>query len=632
MSPERKPGTDGTFPGNKPWRTFRLSPVLYWTVPALVCALVHYRGFAAWFRADDFAWLAVGQHVRGIRGILSALFTPMAQGTFRPWSERAFFMLGFRLFGLDALPFRIVIFATQFANLALVAWIGTRLTGRRFAGFLAAVFWAVNNSVVEPLGWACVYNQVLCAFFLLLAFYFLLRYVETGNARYNVCQWIVFLLGFGAMELNALYPALAATYTFLSAREFFRRTWPLFVPSLAYFAAHLAFAAGDKNPDYAVHFTGAMLRALAKYWAWSVGPLYFRSSLDLPKWAIPAAVVVISVALLIFAVRRRAALFCVAWFVIAIAPVLPLRDHFTEYYPFIPVIGLCWLGGWACAEAWRSSAGARFAAVVLTAVYVLTVTPQTLAASDWNYRITVRVRDLVEGVARAHELHPTQTIMLDGADTTLFWNGILDRPFRLIGIDRLYLTPGSEQHIDAHPDLGDVREFVLPPDVAAKALDRDELVVYDARGPRLRNITSEYAGAPRDLGPPQRVDIASPLAAPLLGPEWYQPDGNHRWMPKRATVRIAGPSAAGQKLHLSGYCPAEQLRSGPLTISIAVDGLPLHPALIHPGENSFDLSFALPAAVGGKSAMQVTIEVGRTFQVAPDVRDLGLAFGVLEVR
>jgi len=30
--------------------------------------------------------------------------------------------------------------------------------------------------------------------------------------------------------------------------------------------------------------------------------------------------------------------------------------------------------------------------------------------------------------------------------------------------------------------------------------------------------------------------------------------------------------------------------------------------------------------------MQVTIEVARTFRVAPDVRDLGLAFGVVEVR
>ena len=91
-------------------------------------------------------------------------------------------MAGFSLFGLDALPFKIVVFATQFANLALVASIGARLTGSRAAGFFAAVLWVLNGSAIVPLGWICVYNQVLCGFFLLLAFHFLLRYIETGEA------------------------------------------------------------------------------------------------------------------------------------------------------------------------------------------------------------------------------------------------------------------------------------------------------------------------------------------------------------------------------------------------------------------------------------------------------------------
>src|SRR6185369_3599656 len=128
----------------------------------------------------------------------------------RPLSERAFFMAGFSLFGLDALPFKIVVFATQFANLALVASIGARLTGKRAAGWVAAVFWVLNSSANLPLGWVCVYNQVMCGFFLLLALHFLLRYLDTGVARYNRYQWAAFLLGFGALELNVVYPAVAA--------------------------------------------------------------------------------------------------------------------------------------------------------------------------------------------------------------------------------------------------------------------------------------------------------------------------------------------------------------------------------------------------------------------------------------
>src|SRR5580704_1952817 len=120
-----------------------LTRAAWWCGPALICLLIHWRGLASWFRADDFAWLA-------LRPSLHNLFAPMAQGTIRPWSDRLFFFAGFGLFGLDALPFHILVFATQFANLALAAWIGARLTGSRTAGFLAAVLWASSDTAVLP--------------------------------------------------------------------------------------------------------------------------------------------------------------------------------------------------------------------------------------------------------------------------------------------------------------------------------------------------------------------------------------------------------------------------------------------------------------------------------------------------
>jgi len=263
-------------------RSVRLASVAFWLGPPLLCLALYWRGFTAWFRADDFAWLGTGIYIQNFHDFLVAIFAPMAQGTIRPLSERAFFMAGFSLFGLDALPFKIVIFATQFANLALVASIGARLTGLRWAGFFAAIFWVLNASGIEPLGWSCVYNQVLCGFFLLLAFHFLLRYVETGERRYNLYQWAAFLLGFGALELNVVYPAIAACYMLLvgqalsaaKCREYFRAVLPMFAVSIAYVIVHYAAAPVQKTSGYAMHFTGAMFRTLGKYWTWSVGPTF----------------------------------------------------------------------------------------------------------------------------------------------------------------------------------------------------------------------------------------------------------------------------------------------------------------------------------------------------------------------
>ncbi|MCX6629102.1 MAG: hypothetical protein NTW28_15905 [Candidatus Solibacter sp.] len=444
-------------------RSVRLASAAFWLLPSLLCLALYWRGFTAWFRADDFAWLGTGIYIRNFHDFLVAILAPQAQGTIRPLSERAFFLVGFSLFGLDALPFKIVVFATQFANLVLVASIGARLTGLRWAGFFAAVFWVLNSSAILPLGWVCVYNQVLCGFFLLLAFHFLLRYVETGERRYNACQWTTFLLGFGALELNVVYPAVAAAYTLLCLPKgprarYFRTTLPMFAVSIAYVVAHNAAAPVQGTGGYAMHFTGAMFRTLGKYWTWSVGPTFMFTPFVLPKGLLPAGIVAVSAGLLGFLAWKlragaRVPVFFLAWYLAVLSPVLPLRDHQTEYYVFLPVVGLCWLGGWAAVSGWRDGARGRAAVMTLAAIYALMGVPTLVAASQWNYAITKRVRNLVEGVAGVHERHPSKSILLVGVDTDLFWNGVLDRPFRLFGLDHIYLAPGSEKHIDAHPDL-----------------------------------------------------------------------------------------------------------------------------------------------------------------------------------
>ena len=599
-------------------------------LPFLLCLLLYWPALTSWFRADDFAWLGVGLDIHNFDDFLAAMFSPKAQGTIRPWSERAFFLSGYALFGLDALPFHIVVLVTQFANLVLVGSIGARLAKRRPGGLrdlYAPVLWLLNSSLILPLGWVSTYNQVMCGLFLLLALHLLMRYTETGRTRYLVWQWFVFLLGFGALELNLVYPAIAAAYTWFYARKHFRQTLPMFAVSAAYVLVHLAVAP-PRSDYYAMHFTGAIFRTLGTYWTWSIGPTFLTTPHALPKWVLPAGIAIVSLALLAFVVRKlrtgdRGVLFCLCWYLATIGPVLPLRDHITEYYVYLPVIGLAWLGGWALAES-------KVVAPAMALLYAFLVVPETIASTAWNHRISTRARDLVEGVAQAHELHPAKSILLEGIDSDLFWNAILDRPFRLIGLDHVYLTPGSERRIEAHPELGNVADYVLPPGAVDQALKADAVVVYDVRGPRLRNITSLYAALPRETRLPSRVDLASPLTQYLLGPEWYPADGDHRWMPKRATLRMAGPAAEGQKLHLAGQCPPEQLRNGPLPLAVTVEGGP--PLTSEIREPVFDLSFTIPYTAVGKAEMHVAIEVGRVFRPAADPRNLGVVFGVIEVQ
>ena len=129
---------------------------------------------------------------------------------------------------------------------------------------------------------------------------------------------------------------------------------------------------------------------------------------------------------------------------------------------------------------------------------------------------------------------------------------------------------------------------------------------------------------------PMRIDLASPLVQPFLSGGWYPAEDRHRWMAQQASVRLSGPRNSTQTLHLTGFCPAAQVRSGPLLMIVAADGKPMKTAPLR--EGAFDVSLPLSPDLVGKKEIEVTIRVDRTFRPPNDARDLGLSFGVVEIR
>jgi len=246
--------------------------ILYWTVPSLLTLFFYWDALNAWFIQDDFVWLSQLREVHDLATLRYAIFHPTVQGTLRPWSDRVFFLLFQSWFGLDAFPYHAFVFLTQFVNLILLASVVRRLTRRSSAGFLAAIFWTGNASLVMTMAWACLYKDILCSFFLLLAFHFFLRYIETGSRRYYAWQWVVFLLGFGAMETNAIYPAIALSYAVLCAPKHIRKAALLLIPSAIYLALNFLFVKKQAAGPYAMHFDGFLPVNFLQYWVLVVKP------------------------------------------------------------------------------------------------------------------------------------------------------------------------------------------------------------------------------------------------------------------------------------------------------------------------------------------------------------------------
>lgn len=616
----------------------KLLAAFYWAIPSILCLALYWPGLLAWFQQDDFVWLNLTNQAQGWRGLLHMLVQPTTQGTWRPLSERVFFLAFGAMFGSDALPYRIWVFLTMFANLALLQSITARLTRWRAAGFCAAVLWLANSKLATVMSWSCEYILVACGFFLLLALHLFLRYIETGERRYYVWTWAAFLTGFLAMETNIVFPALVGSYALLCARPFFKRTLPFFAASAVYGILHMALAPNQGTLLYTMHFDRAIPATLWTYWRRSFEPIGLRHL----SWFPPAAGAILmagcTLALLAFAIqqaRRKEWLAAVllAWYFITLGPVVPLRDHITDYYLTLPAMCLAMLGGYAVVWAWQRGMPWRVVGAVLAGGFIAQHAPVGWRTAEWYRERSYAQEELVLGVARAHELHPGKVILLDGVDDQLFWGAIAQRPFLFLRIPDVYLTPGSEATIAPHTELDELSKFILPADEARSGLSDGRIVVYHVGGGPLRNITRQYAPpAGAVAAGPLRVDMGDPLAAGRLGAGWYPIESGFRWMGRSAGVRMPGARSGEQRLYVSAVCPAAQLKDGPLGMTVTVEGVKLAPVWFTKGNVESTFEFALPGEAAGKSDIDVAIEVSRTARVGEDRRDLGLAFGRLEIK
>ena len=608
--------------------------------PVAFLFLLYQHGLSTFFYQDDFAWLSLLRQTWNFQDFLHNMFAPMAQGTVRPWSERGFFMVMQKLFGIDSYPFHMVVFLTMAACLVLVSHLTRRITGSTLAGFLAPWFWAGNAALVTVMTWNSSYNQVLCSLFLLGALASYAQFVETGRRVFWWVGFFVFVLGFGALEINIVYPALAAAYVvFLVPVEKRRRLlvglWPLALVSVAYFALHRAIAPLPKTGPYVLHWDAEILKTTVLYWKWTVWPMQWT---QFGHSFFVANLIVVSGSLAFGTLawagwyRRSGVLaFCAAWYLISLAPVLPLSAHRTDYYLTIPLIGFAIAAAIGVSWAWSRGWVWRSAVLAPVLVYFASMIPIAWAQTIWWENRASGVRTLVLGVAAAKKAHPSRAIVLDGVTTFLYDDAVGQSAFYPIEVDDVYLTPGAELTIHPAEGNAELRSLVLEPGVMLHALTHDQVVVYSVAGDHLRNITAVYeqttAGRLVDRLP-GRVDAGNPLFSWLLGPTWSELQSGSRWVPDRATVRLRIPED-GNKLALEGYLPIEQLRTGPRHLIVKVAGVLIGDTQIIDPESNFRRLFIVPVEFRGRESVEVEIQIDPVIRKNGEV--LGLIFGKIAV-
>lgn len=389
-----------------------------------------------WFRTDDFAWLGLRLEVHGPVSLARALFLPEAQGTVRVLSERLFFLVFSTVFGIHAAPFRWFALVTWFGALGLAGAVGARVTGSKAAGIAAAIAWTTSVGVAAPLMWASAYNQVLCSFLLLAALYARARWLETGGKKWLLAEWVAYLAGFGALEVTVMYPIAALFFTWLIAKRRDGTAWALLLPAVAFGLVHLLAIERPAGDVYRVIVDRRLPGTALTYLANSLGPDGYPG-----RWAIGATLA----AFLGWRLWQRdwRALFPLAWFAIFLAPVVALPNHILNYYLTIPLIGMAWAAGWALDWGWSAGGFGSTVAIAMAAVFLAGSLPQIDAeTTDWLRR-TSRMRLVVREAQRVTARHPGSALIFKGVDQEVFEAGFEDEPFRLFGVTKVYLAPGT---------------------------------------------------------------------------------------------------------------------------------------------------------------------------------------------
>jgi len=292
--------------------------------------------------------------------------------------------LNYQIFGLQPAGWHATMVLLHLLAVVLVFKVASILTGNRLSGLLAALLFGLFPAHAEAVVWPAAIPEPMAALFELAAFYFFIR--RAGAPASNIA-WalILFAAALLSHESAIAFPGLIAVYvlTFGDAvsiptakgtasgpsvfasrlRNAAVRTAPFVAVTLGYLALRLWVLGFINRPNPESHASIAQVlmtipAVLANYLIllvlpWMAGPSHrvdFVRSMGSPDFYLPlAALGLLSAALILLlkhSSRRRLYIFCAAWTIIGLVPVMNLGGLFHEAlvqdrYLYLPSIGLC---------------------------------------------------------------------------------------------------------------------------------------------------------------------------------------------------------------------------------------------------------------------------------------------------
>lgn len=284
-------------------------------------------------------------------------FTERGIAFYRPLFREVLHNVYFNLFGLNHIPFRILLMGVHFINISLVYFLIQKVFKKKSLTFFVSLFFGISSANVATLYYIPGGIESSGAMALaMLSFIFYLKFLENGKQKIRLLSFFLFALALASHEIIIAAPLIMAAYK----PKNLLKLWPFFAlaAALLYIDIFKIGLSPAEEQYRAIFDPKKILHSFAWYAAWAFGLPEMLIDFVLPGlkinpnlmkyWGNYYTVVFFSAALsfLILCARlfffKKESLFAAVWFIAAISPVILFPAHKSGHYLIFALPGF-WL-------------------------------------------------------------------------------------------------------------------------------------------------------------------------------------------------------------------------------------------------------------------------------------------------
>ncbi|MEW6213122.1 MAG: tetratricopeptide repeat protein, partial [Acidobacteriota bacterium] len=401
---------------------------VYALLPALLAILASINTLWCGFAADDSYQVLRNAFIKNLSNIPRAFTSSVwafvsgeiiftVDSYYRPLFS-VLFSINYALFGTSAWGWHLMNVLIHAAVAFLVFTVVNELCENRWLAFVTAALFAVHPAHVESVAWISGVTDPVMSIFLLLGFYFYLRYRKNGRKLSLAAVAGFYFLALLNKETSLALPVIIAyceVFHFnesLSFKKRIRQAIPILLllalPTAIYFllrynAINAVLFGSDPRlpldlslmttPLAAVKYLALMLIPAGYSYQHYTSLVESLSSLSL----IAPLLLLIALTLAVFLSKSRLLKFAALWFIVCLAPSLAaIRQFDLEYivqerYLYLPSIGFCL--ALALGIEWLAKkTGRRGIAIAVTATLAIVVVWGAVAFKQnlvWKDNLTV---------------------------------------------------------------------------------------------------------------------------------------------------------------------------------------------------------------------------------------------------